>query len=585
MIPDSPNINILWTNLIINELARNGITYFCISPGSRSTPLVVAVAQNRKAQTIVCFDERGAAFHALGYARATGNPAVVISTSGTAAANFYPAVVEASQDCVPLLVFTADRPPELRFTGANQTIDQVHLYGNYLRWQYDMPCPDEKIPPEMVLTTIDHALYHAVSIPKGPVHINCMFREPLAPDRQDFSKSYVDPIATYVNGKKPYTDYGSDILSAGTAAITAVSDTIKCTKRGMFVVGRLDSDDDRDAVTRLVKKLQWPVFADITSGMKLSSSLGRIMCNYDRMLLSDKYSVDRIPDTILHVGGQPTSKHFLHLLESNKIQNYIIVKNHPYRHDPAHKATVRITSGIQTFCDQLCANPLAKSSQEWLDEMRNGSQKAENAIERLLSGYNLVSEPSIARNISQNISENSGLFLGSSMPVRDMNMFAASCRSSIPVAANRGASGIDGTIAAAAGYAAGLDTIVTLIIGDIAFIHDINSLTQLKNISKQLIIVLLNNKGGGIFSFLPIAGFPEVFEEYFGTPHEYTFRKTAEQFDCDYYNPKTMKEFETTYKSALNSGFSTIIEVETDRKKNRDIHREIDSEIVKELER
>ncbi len=585
MIPDAPNINILWTDLIINELIRNGSTYFCISPGSRSTPLVISTAQNSAAQKIVCYDERGAAFHALGYARATGVPAVVISTSGTAAANFYPAVVEASQDCVPLLILTADRPPELRFTGANQTIDQVHLYGNYLRWQYDMPCPDEKIPPEMVLTTIDQAIYHAVRSPKGPVHINCKFREPLAPDRKDFAKSYVDTVTTLIKGKKPYTEYGSDILSADTAAITAVSDIIKRTKKGLFVVGKLDSDGDGVAVTMLVDKLQWPVFADITSGMRLSSSLSRVLCNYDRMLLSDKYSVDRIPETILHIGGQPTSKHFLQMLESNKIQNYIIVKNHPFRHDPAHKATVRITSSIGTFCEQLSARSLKKDSQEWLSEMRNGSQKTGNAIEQLLSGYKQVTEPSIARYISRNITENSGLFLGSSMPVRDMDMFAASCRSSVSVAANRGASGIDGTIAAAAGYASGLDKPVTLIIGDIAFIHDINSLTHLKNISKQIVIVLLNNKGGGIFSFLPIAGFPEVFEEYFGTPHEYTFRKAAEQFDCDYYNPNTMKEFDSIYKSVLKSGSSAIIEVETDRKKNRDIHREIDSGIVKELER
>ena len=178
---EATDINFLWTNLMVEELLRSGIDMFCLSPGSRSAPLAVAIGQLGEEKVITHFDERGAAFHAIGYARATGKPAVVVCTSGTAAANYFPAIVEASNDNLPLIILTADRPPELRDTGANQTIDQTKLYGDYVRWQFDMPCPDEKISPEFVLTTIDQAVFRSCGNPSGPVHINCMFREPLAP--------------------------------------------------------------------------------------------------------------------------------------------------------------------------------------------------------------------------------------------------------------------------------------------------------------------------------------------------------------------------------------------------------------------
>ena len=204
----SSSLNALWAQLIVQELLRNQINQFVLSPGSRCTPLTAAVAAEKQAAALMHFDERGAAYFALGYARASGRPAVLVCTSGTAAANYYPAVVEASMDMLPLILLTADRPPELLASGANQTIEQVNLYGNYVRFHFELPCPDELVAPESILTLVDQAVYRATRSPAGPVHINCMFREPLAPSPlpKDFSP-YLAGAQRWLNNNKPFTAY------------------------------------------------------------------------------------------------------------------------------------------------------------------------------------------------------------------------------------------------------------------------------------------------------------------------------------------------------------------------------------------
>ncbi len=584
MIFNASNINSLWCNLIIDELVRNGISYYCISPGSRSSPLIVATAQNAKAKKIICYDERGAAYHALGYARATGNPAVVISTSGTAAANYYPAIIEASQDCVPLIVLTADRPPELRNTGANQTIDQVHLYGSYVRLHIDMPCPDEKIAPEVVLTTTDQAVFHTLNTPQGPVHLNCMFREPLAPVQETISGSYNISIQDWLNDEKPYTRYVTSVLSVEQSEIESVSEILSTSKRPLCLVGRLRTDSERNTVMGFARKLQVPLFADIASELRLSANK-LLIRYYDRMLLSEKFCDKYVPDTIIHIGSQPVSKNILQLIETNLIENYIIVKDHAYRHDPTHKTTLRITSSVETFCEQLKSISDKNNDDAWYSILNSLSQKAGIAIERTLSQDDMVTEPGVARYLSENVPGHCGLFLGSSMPIRDMDMFGGINGFPINVGANRGASGIDGTLSSAMGFAEGLKKNVTLITGDIAFFHDMNALVQLNRLSQQLIIIVINNNGGGIFSFLPIAEYPDVFEEYFGTPHNTSFKTVAEQFECAYYNPKSMSQFDSDYQALLISGESGIIEVQTDRIKNRTLHSKLNKAIVKEMEK
>jgi 2-succinyl-5-enolpyruvyl-6-hydroxy-3-cyclohexene-1-carboxylate synthase len=585
MIIDTSNINSLWGSLIIEELVRNGVDYFVISVGSRSTPLTVSVARNPRAKSIVCFDERSAAFHAIGYARATGKPAVVISTSGSAAANYFPAVIEGFTDTVPMIVISADRPPELRQTGANQTIQQFNLYGQYAKWQFDLPCPDEKISPQMVLTTIDQAVYQALRTPSGPVHLNCMFREPLAPTKGDITQMYLACLERWLLKQKPYTQYTSSQVLPDAANIAELTDIINQTKRGILALGRLNSEAEIKAVGQLAEKLNWPVFTDIQSGMRLGNLTKNVIHYYDQLLLADIFQSQQPIDTVLQIGNRIICKRFQQFIEKHQPQNHVAIINDSYRHDPDHTVSLRIEASIPQFCSQLLPKISQPQDSDWVTQLKQQSQLVNQSVDDFLIAHKQISEPAVARIISRHIPQQHGLFLASSMPIRDMDMYAACDGSKVPVAANRGTSGIEGTIASASGFAVGLNSPVTLLIGDLAFLYDLNSLALLKSLSQPLIVVVVNNNGGGIFSFLPIAKFQDVFESYFGVPHELKFKPVVQMFGIDYYYPETTNAFLLAYQSAINHQRPAVIEVTTDRNENYALHQALQNKIVSELQK
>jgi len=351
---NSPNLNYLWANLMVEELLRNGVDTFCISPGSRSTPLTLAVARNPKAKSFVHFDERGSAFRALGFASATGRPCAVITTSGTAAANLFPAIIEASKKKLPLIILTADRPPELRFTGAHQTIDQVKMYGNYVRWHCDLPCPTTDIPAEFVLTTIDQAVSRATGNPGGPVHINCMYREPLAPIKTR-SKwvPYIKTIRKWEKSFAVYTEYVSHKPVLGKSDIDHIISKIRKIKSGIIVVGKLKNLAEQRGILKLAEKLHWPVFADISSGLRLGNTHKNIIHYFDQILLSDQFKKNHQPDGILHLGGRITSKRWYEYIQATDPSQYIMALKHPLRNDPLHKVTTRIQCDIADFCHAI----------------------------------------------------------------------------------------------------------------------------------------------------------------------------------------------------------------------------------------
>jgi 2-succinyl-5-enolpyruvyl-6-hydroxy-3-cyclohexene-1-carboxylate synthase len=579
------NINSFWGYLLINELVRNDITYFCISPGSRSTPITIAAAENDQAEKIICLDERGAAFHALGYAQATGKPAVVICTSGTAAANYYPAVIEAKNSQIPLILLTADRPPELRDTGANQTIDQVKMFGDFLNWQFDLPCPDTQIPAKFVLTTTDQAVHRSISPQAGPVHLNCMFREPLEPSEIPLPDNYGESISKWEKSGHPLTEYKASTRMVGDSDLSALAGLINKTNHGWLVVGQLNNDAERNAVTELAAKLHWPVFADITSGIRNKKELRSVDPYFDQLLLSEKKRDDLTPKLILHFGRPLTSKRYLKTIEKLSSPNYIQIDTGESRLDPEHLVTQRFCGDIEPICQKLekqIESKLNNRNEQYLNDIIN---KIDSIIDPYCSPEKPVSEISVARLISQKISDTEGLFLASSMPIRDFDMYSGPLLNTSNISSNRGVSGIDGTVASAVGYANGLKQRVTLVIGDLAMIHDLNSLSQVHKNEFRITIVLVNNGGGGIFSFLPISRFQHVFDRYFSTSHTYRFDQVSKMFDIVYENPSTNLDLIESYKKSIKSDRSTIIEINTVKEENYKLHQEIQNKIITALEK
>jgi 2-succinyl-5-enolpyruvyl-6-hydroxy-3-cyclohexene-1-carboxylate synthase len=565
---DTPRANRLWAYLIVEELLRCGVGFFCVAPGSRSTPLVAALAANEKARSLIHFDERGTAFAALGYARATGCPAAWITTSGTAVANGLPAVVEAATDGVPMVLLTADRPPELRQTGANQTIDQPDIFGDYVRWRFDLPAPDPGIDSAMVLTTVDQAAYRAGRTPQGPVHLNLMFREPFLSGPED--EDILSGPASWVQGDDPYTRYAATKPAVDEMEIYRLWETLRPVKQGLVVAGRLASRKQGEAVLRLAGTLGWPLLPDVGSQVRLGSE--GIAAHYDALLAGDSFAGSHAPETVVHVGGRALSKRLEQFLASSRPDPYVVVRENPFRLDPAHRVTHSVEANVLDFCSALVRaateDPPA-TDPSWTAGWREASEEVGRHLDGIFSGE--PNEPLVARVLSRTVPQDHGLVAASSMPVRDLDTYAAADGAPVPVAANRGASGIDGTVATAAGFARGLGRPVTLLIGDLALLHDLNSLAMLRDV--HVIVVVVNNDGGGIFSFLSIARHEEFFEPYFGTPQGVGFEAAAKMFGLAYELPGTMEDFVEAYGSACARGSSTLIEVKTDRGENVALHR------------
>ena len=564
----TPRANRLWGRLLVEELLRCGVGLFCVAPGSRSTPLVAAIAEHPRARALVHYDERGTAFAALGYARATGRPAAWVTTSGTAVANGLPAVAEAATDCVPMLLLTADRPPELRHTGANQTIEQPGIFGGYARWSFDVPPPGPDQDPATVLTTVDQAVYRSQRPPAGPVHLNLMFREPFLPQ-----PAQPDGLPDLWPGDGPYTRYARAAPVPDEAEVRELASALGAAERGVVVAGRLRSRKQGEAATRLAAALGWPLLPDICSQARLGARPEVSAPYHDLLLAGGRFPGGRAPDAVVRVGGVPVSKRLQRYVTGRKPATYAVVADHPFRSDPEHLATHRLEADVAELCAALAGRVRRAAAPGWLSGWLRASGEAGRRLEAALRERKGLSEPGVARLVSRLIPEDHALVAASSMPVRDLDTFADPEGPPVPVAANRGASGIDGTVATAAGFARGAGRPVTLLIGDLALLHDLNSLAMLRGL--PAVVVVLNNDGGGIFHFLPVAEHGGIFEPYFGTPHGLGFRQAAEMFGLGYSGPRTAGELSLAYQRACAEGGPHLIEVVTDRRENLALHREL----------
>jgi 2-succinyl-5-enolpyruvyl-6-hydroxy-3-cyclohexene-1-carboxylate synthase len=579
-------LNHLWSRLIIEELVRCGVTALCISPGSRCAPLVIAAAENTRASTVVHTDERGAAFYATGYAKATGRPAALICTSGTAVANFFPAVIEASQSALPVLILSSDRPSELRETRSPQTINQVNIFGNYLRWHFDLPAPDTAVSPLLLLTTVDQAVYRAVSRPAGPVQINCQFREPLISDpEKERWGNYLCLLDPWQKRGRPFTTYAKSRSIPSIEDVDRTREMIGNSRNGLLIAGQLSTGTDKEAIIRLASGLGWPLLADINSGIRFAcsapESANNVIAHYDLYLRIEEFRKKFSPDLILHMGGMPVSKALNQYIEESHAE-YIVVNSDPFRQDPMFRVTQRIETNPGRF-----ALRLSQRRQKIASGLTGIFCQAEETSRRVIKDSVLVlddiSEWAVSHVVFEYVAEKRSIYLSNSLPVRHADTFAACSGKGLAIGCNRGANGIDGTIASAIGFAAGLNRPTTLLTGDLAVLHDINSLALINKIEVPLTIVVLNNDGGGIFSFLPVAELTEHFERYFATPHGRRFKKAAELFGLHYENPVSMSSFRRVYQRSIDSDSSSIIEVHTKREKNLVEHEMIWKKVAEKI--
>lgn len=581
---DTTNLNLLWASLLVEELARHGVSYYCFSPGSRLAPLAVAIARHPAAKALIAYDERAAAFHALGYARATGQPAVLVCTSGSAAAHYLPAIVEAAQDRVPMLILTADLPPELRDCGANQAIRQTGLYGDYVRWCFDFPCPDARIKASMVLTTIDQAVLRSLHPEPGPVHLNLPFREPLAPIPADLPAGYLEALQPWLTQAEPFTRSFTALADGLDGSRLQVLETaIGDARRGLLIIGRLRDGGEREAALELANTLRWPVFADILSGLRLDARLETQIPYSDPLLHAEAFAAVCRPDTVVQIGGSYVSGNLLRHLATHPPQQYIRLLSGSGRQDPHHQVSLRLQGDVSAICRELARRLSRGQETSWLRRLQAAALQARMLYSKELDTPEPLSEPGLVRLLIQLLQGTQVLMLGNSLPVRELDSFGEPCERAQQVTGNRGASGIDGTVATAAGFAVGSDQPVTLLCGDLTLFHDLTSLHLLRQIAQPVTVVVINNSGGGAFSFLPIARYQDVFETWFGTPHTLRFEAAANLFGLDYHAPSTRTEFVHAWQRCLQQKRPALIEVATERDGTLACQRQLQQELAQRL--
>ncbi len=555
-MPLTDNLNLLWSSLIVAELVKNGLDTFFVSPGNRNAPLIAALAYEGRAVKKICVDERAAGYRALGHAKATGRSGVLVCTSGTAPANYYPAVIEASREEIPLVILSADRPPELVGSDGNQAIVQPDLFGHYGRESLFLPRPSMDYPLEALLAKIDSL----VARPRGPVHINCPFGDPLipgVPDRCPMPDDLPAAARRLYEQKGPYTVYPASVVIP--TGLEDIAMTLRNTGRGLAVVGRLDSPQDVPALEEFLQRLDWPVFCDIASSLK-----GRVRTDAQMFSLDHPEAVRLVtayaPETILQFGTGLVSKQYYASILPQSGATLIQVSPRGGLRDPAHRASVRVQAPVHAFIG--CLNfPGGLSSDgaariKFLDRMEALHHAVAERVERGVLSY-----PRIASVFLEGIPEGEGLFLGNSTAIRAFDATRCPWPRPMRVISNRGVSGIEGNIATSVGFAEAAGLRVTAVIGDISFLHDLNSLLLLGQSKTPVILAVINNGGGRIFERLPIGDFPEMIDPYLITPHAMDFRHLAEQFSLPYFQARAADELAAAYGEALRAGCSAFVEV------------------------
>jgi 2-succinyl-5-enolpyruvyl-6-hydroxy-3-cyclohexene-1-carboxylate synthase len=552
---------------LVDALASGGVRHACVSPGSRSTPLALALARDDRVTLHVHLDERSAGFFALGSAKATDDPVVLACTSGTAAAEYFPAIVEASQSRTPLIVLTADRPPAQRGSGANQTIDQVDLYGRYARAYLEPPMPTSTDDIEPWFDSGVRAIAEAQGAPRGPVQVNCSFDEPLAP---------ADDLTTRSARAVAVADRRDD-MDAVAIALDAFVERSRG-KRGVITLGGSPAPTALSLLS-LGSLLGWPVLAEPLSGLRLDAGdAGRALAA-GQFLIDGRDRLERNrPDVVLQVGATPTTRATQALVAA--ADTLVVLDRDHLDPDPAARAERRISADPELFASMAwdARDQLSRGSTDpaWLEGWRAADLVARATVDRELDRWEEPFEGRVARDVASFLPHGATLVVGSSTPVRDLDMFMAPRRPPriwnapdlLRVIGNRGASGIDGLVSTTLGVAAGSPGPTVALLGDLSFLYDAGALLWSSRLGVDAVFVVLANGGGQIFSMLDQATLPE-FDELFLTPHPASIEKVSEAADAGYHPVVRASDLTTALEQAIRDGGVQIIEVTIDAERDR----------------
>ena len=551
---------------LVDEWLHCGVRHAVVSPGSRSTPIALEIANRQEIEMHIFHDERSAAFAALGIAKASGVPAILVCSSGTAAVEFHPAVVEAHHSETPILICTADRPAELQGVGAPQTIDQQNLYGVAIR---------KFVNAEVANDSESHTWRHiardlfATSLGdvQGPVHLNLRFREPLM------------GFATNL----PPRD-ANDAVITKKVALPSSRSLRKLNKaleseNGLIIAG--PENYRVESIVRLAEALGWPIIADPRSGTRVPNKL--VVAGADAILRDEDFSKRLRPDVVLRFGTLPASK-VVNSWLSGSGANQVVITTTPSLTDPDRQCSLHIVSDIDELCAGLVSvhskESVRKRSLSWLDKWVAAEDSAQKAINAALADEPGLTEPGVARAIYALVPEASHLVVSSSMPIRDVEWFGAP-RNGLRVHANRGANGIDGVVSTAVGVALATRQPTTLLIGDIALLHDVNGLINLASRKIDLRIVVIDNNGGGIFSFLPQAQTLDEakFEKIFGTPHDANIKMLAQAHQINTHELTNISDL----AEVLSQRGPWLARIVTDRQENVKVHERINQMVASNL--
>jgi 2-succinyl-5-enolpyruvyl-6-hydroxy-3-cyclohexene-1-carboxylate synthase len=579
MMMDATNRNTALASAMVEELARSGVRRAVLSPGSRSTPLAVALWREPEIEVTVILDERSAGFFAVGTALATGIPAAVLCTSGSAAANLHPSVVEADEASVPMIVLTADRPPELRGIGAGQTIDQLKLYGDAVRWFCEVGTHEADEDGLLHFRSVACRAYaSAVGDPRpGPVHVNVPWREPLAPIAVDGQVTATDPLALEGRRGAPLNAVTHGAPRIDEAVLDLLAERIESSPRGVIVAGRQPEPALAGPVTELAAAAGYPMLAEPTSQLRRGP--------HDRSLLVTTYDAivrdrpeDLEPELVIRFGDLPTSKPLRQWLAAIDGLDQIVVDPAGEWREPTRRATTTVrgepVATARALTDRLsrlrpgaaavAGSPFATG---WLEADRAVRETVDGHLESLDS----LSEPAIWHALGRALRDGDSVFAASSMPVRDLEAFLRPGPEGVHFASNRGANGIDGLVSTAAGLATGSGARTWAVLGDLALFHDIGGLAAVVH-APELRLLVIDNSGGGIFHFLPQAeAMPEAeFEALLGTPAGRDPADAARLFDLTVSVPETPTELD----EAL-AGDARMVIVRTSRRRNLELHRRL----------